>query len=558
MLPPSPAVAEPAPTRPAARKGGSLRTRRVGAGLGLLLAIVGVALLHDDYGVTWDEGLQAEYGERALDYFLTGGKNLLALEDVSQRLYGPAFEIPPAALDRLTGLPKFRMRHLFVGLVALLALPGVALLGSRFREPLVPGLSLIALLMLPRFVGHAFINSKDIPLAVAFVWFIMAALWLFADRDLRWRRVAACGAALGVTLWARPGAFPLLAVLLAIAAAAGFLLGERARPVAAAGGTARTAAALLAVVAIGWVLMVLPWPWAHASPVSNPIRAMRAAASFPVELPVLFEGEIYRSGALPRRYAVEFLAITTPPGLLVLAFVGLLLCLRRVARGSRGRDRATASMLLAWLLLPLTLAVVLRPNLYDGIRHLLFVLPAVALLAALGGAWLVERAGSGLRRKGALVVVTALILAPLPAMLRLHPYEMTYFNAFVGGTAGADGRFETDYWASSYGEAVRWINREAAGRDVRVLVAGSHFVREAAEYTADPGVEILTRGNLATLEGVALEADVDYYLATTRHGLDREYPGAPVVHVVGRDGARFSVVKDLGARRPGSATVGPP
>lgn len=532
--------------------------RRAGVGLGLLLAIVGVVLLHDDYGVTWDDGVQAEYGERALDYFLTGGKNSLALADVSQRLYGPAFEIPPAALYRLTGLPKFRMRHLFVGLVALLALPGVALLGSRFREPLVPALSLVALLMLPRFVGHAFNNSKDIPLAVAFVWFILTASWLFADRDLRWRRVVACGAALGVTLWARPGVFPLLAVLLAIAAAAGFLLGEHARPVAATGGTARTAAALLTVAAIGWVLMVLPWPWAHASPLSNPIQAMRVAASFPVELPVLFEGEMYRSGALPRRYAVEFLAITTPPGLLVLALVGLLLCLGRVARGSQGRARATAGMLVAWSVLPLTLTVVLRPNLYDGIRHLLFVLPAVALLAGLGGSWLVEQAGSGLRRKGALVAVAVTILAPLPAMLRLHPYEMTYFNAFVGGTGGADGRFETDYWASSYGEAVRWINREAAGREVRVLVAGSEFVREAAEHAADPGVEILTRGDLARHEGMAWQADVDYYLATTRHGLDREYPGAPIVHVVGRDGARFSVIKNFGARRPGSATVGPP
>lgn len=36
-----------------------------------LLATAGVVLLHDDYGVTRDEGNQAEYGEQALEYFTT-------------------------------------------------------------------------------------------------------------------------------------------------------------------------------------------------------------------------------------------------------------------------------------------------------------------------------------------------------------------------------------------------------------------------------------------------------------------------------------------------------
>ena len=63
---------------------------------------------------------------------------------------------------------------------------------------------------------------------------------------------------------------------------------------------------------------------------------------------------------------------------------------------------------------------------------------------------------------------------------------------------------------------------------------------------------------LQNREGVALEplwqpgvpgrlpAGVDYYLATTRFGLHRNFPRSPVVHTVGRDGAIFAVVKQGG------------
>lgn len=516
----------------------------------LFLATVAVFLAHDDYGVTWDEGVQAEYGELALDYFASGGKSTGALELEVRGLYGPVYQMLPATLYRGLDLPKYRTRHLFNGLLALLALPGLLLLARRFPSPLVPILAVVALLALPRFVGHAFNNSKDIPFAVAVVWFMLVSARLFDDREPRWRHVAMCAVALAAALWARPGGFPLLVLWLGVAGVAGLWMGSPRPTGAWRQDAVRASAAAVAVIAAAWALMVLPWPAAHPSPLAHPIASMGTAAAFPVELPVLFEGAVYASGELPRRYALEMLAVTTPPGLLALAILGGFLSLREAAGGTRRQPRAAAVLLLAWALLPLALVTLFRPNLYDGIRHLLFVLPALALLAGVGGAWLVERAPSVRWRTVALAVVAAVILAPFPAMLRLHPYQMTYFNAFVGGTEGADGRFETDYWASSYGEAIRWINGQATGEGgIRVLVAGTEFVRPAAAYAAAPGVEILMRADLDR-EGEAAPGP-DYYLATTRYGLDRAFPAAPVVHTVGRDGAKFSVVKRLGGARGG-------
>src|ERR1044071_8282194 len=59
-----------------------------------------------------------------------------------------------------------------------------------------------------------------------------------------------------------------------------------------------------------------------------------------------------------------------------------------------------------------------------------------------------------------LPIVAVLALSIIP-IVRLHPYQSTYYNELVGGTRGASLRFETDYWLSSYREAAMWLRAHA-------------------------------------------------------------------------------------------------
>lgn len=72
--------------------------------------------------------------------------------------------------------------------------------------------------------------------------------------------------------------------------------------------------------------------------------------------------------------------------------------------------------------------------------------------------------------------------------VRLHPYQSTYFNALVGGVAGADGRYETDYWLSRYKEGIERVNARAAGagREVTVLVAADPYSSDCAAQLPRP------------------------------------------------------------------------
>lgn len=515
----------------------------------LVATAAAVALLtYRDYGVTWDEGVQARYGELVVAYFRSGFRDRRADELRNLRFYGPLFEAGAALAAGAAEGPdtpwtarRFEIRHLCVAAAGLAALLAVMAYARSFDWPWLPLLAGAALLAQPRWWGHAFANSKDVPFAAGFALALAALAGLLRRRGAPWPRVVLAGSALGLAAALRPGGLPLLTLLLAATLLAGAARDAGGRPSARALGAAAVRGG--AALALAWVLMVLPWPAAHASPLGHPLAAMREAASFSDLYPVLFEGRHVASQHLPARYLPEWLAIATPLPVLALAAVGLAWGAREQRRRPWGGRALLVGLGELWLLAPIALFVVLRPNVYDGLRHFLFLLPALALFAGLGARAALARAPAGAPRALAAAGIALALAWPLRDAVRLHPYQTSYFNGLVGGLGGAAGRYETDYWASSYKEAMEWIRARAAerSRPVRVLVAATELSRDCAAAYAGSDVELsfTFRGG----QPGRLPRDVDYYLATTRWRKHESFPLAPVVHSVGRDGAVFAVVK---------------
>lgn len=530
----------------------------------LALGLVAVLLLHDDFGVTWDEGVHARYGELSLAYFASGGDDLRARSYVDMEWYGPTVDMALAAAYAPVPERKWRLRHLLLGLLGLAAIPALWRFGRLLRDPLVALLAPVVLFTMPRFHGHLFNNSKDVPFAVATLWFMAVLADAFSRREMSWRHVLGVGAALGVACSIRPGGFPLLAGFLLLAAALAAWRGGRKRR-----------GVLLGIAAVGWGVMVLPWPAAHPDPLAHPVAAMVVARQFPNVYPVLFEGAYLASDALPWRYLPTYLFITTPPAVMLLAALGLVAVARRTWRRPRSRASGVGMLLAAWLLLPLAAVVVLRPAVYDGIRQFLFLLPALALLAGIGAAralrWLRRRVPAPVAWGGVLLV----LLAPLLPAAGLHPYQTSYFNALAGGVDGAAGRYDLDYWVSSYGEALACLREESERRGAwpdSLLVAGTDFVLPAVRarlpahvdvgFLADewPGWPGGRGGVLPPVPpppgaGPSSYRGYDHYLATTRYEADAYFPEAPVVCRVERGGVTLSLVKRLDPGSLGGSTA---
>jgi hypothetical protein len=112
-------------------------------------------------------------------------------------------------------------------------------------------------------------------------------------------------------------------------------------------------------------------------------------------------------------------------------------------------------ILLVWVAAfgPVGFLMIQHATLYDGVRHTLFVIPMLALLAG----WAFVRLLRSLSRaRIAIGMLSATyVVALVIDLVRLHPLEYVAMNAFAGGTSGACGRFELDYWGAAATEALR-------------------------------------------------------------------------------------------------------
>ena len=112
--------------------------------------------------------------------------------------------------------------------------------------------------------------------------------------------------------------------------------------------------------------------------------------------------------------------------------------------------------------LPLVIAMVKRPALYNGIRHFIFVIPPMTVLAGLAFAngmnWLRENRRSW--QPVAVAVFAFGLLLPLGEMIRLHPYQYTHFNHIAGTVRSADNYFMLDYWGLALKQASDGLREE--------------------------------------------------------------------------------------------------
>lgn len=513
----------------------------------VLVAVAGimaVVWLHNDFGITWDEPVQSRYGELVLQYYTSGFQDDECNRFLNLKYYGPLFETLCAAVYQPLELPKFAVRHICIGLTTVAGIVGLIRLSHAFTAPLLPIFSVLALLSMPRFVGHAFNNSKDLPFASCFIWGMYGIARIYTGNPMRLPVFIGTGLVIGLTLAIRIGGV-LLWLFHLMAGAIYFVRAWQATAAFPQRVNVRTwVLGTTLLIVVSWLVMICPWPWTHQAPIAAPVEAFRATLQFPVEKPVLFQGATWPSTDLPRHYLLSYLVITTPIPLAFLLIVGILYAMRRLCRVEATGAWMAHVLLLLWLGFPIVYFALRQPNAYDGIRHFLFLVPAMSLVAGLGANWVWTSLRERVPRLWLTIGLLIVILLPIVDVVRLHPYQAAYFNSWVGGLRGAVGRYDLDYWASSYKEAAEWINAQNAqsGKSpVSVLIAGNNHSRLCAEYYLDRNIprEAMFAANVPG----RLPASFDYYIAMTRYGLDKNFPESPVIHAIERDGAIFTVIK---------------
>ena len=490
-----------------------------------------VLLTFPQYGISWDEPIQHSYSELVLRFYTSFFTDFSAAGYSDLKYYGGFFELISRLMTLNLPFGIYETRHLANALSGLIGIFGCWKLARSLSTPGSAFWAPLLLALYPSYYGHMFINPKDIPFAALYVWslyYLVQVIKEFPGVSLK--TGAKFGFAAGLTLGVRVGGFLLLCYLylLIVVLIAHWLLYRQSEAVSGRSVALKSLTISVWATLIAYAVMLAFWPYAVIKPFLRPFQAL-----------AWFSREAEPS---PISYIPSHLFAKLPELALVLAAIGLCAGIRVLY--SRGLSKEFATTLSYCLVafsvvFPLVYAIVTQPRLYDEVRHFLFVAPPLFCLLGITMNNLVE----GVLKKGAsfrlvLMVPAAYLVFQIVLMVKLHPYEYAYYNQFVGGVAGAAQKgYLTEYWATSYKEAVEKLTRYFQTADGKAFETKQYKILLGhANYLAS----YYFPANFVEVKSVS-EADV--YLTTTRWGLE-PYRGTTIVEV-GRFGTAFAVGKRL-------------
>lgn len=417
----------------------------------LLASLVVIALFtFTDYAISNDEGVQHRYGELIVAYYKSGFKDQSLFHFQNLYLYGGLFDIIAVGLSHVISINPYDLRHILCALIGIAGIGAAAVTARMIAGPRAGLIAALALSVTGAWYGTMFNHSKDIPFAAAMMG---ATLFLLrAARRLPSPRagdIAAFGLLMGAALGIR-----VTGLLLVIYAGVAIMmwLPRRDRWQFAVG----SLISVIPALAIAYLVMIIAWPWAALEPL-NPIRGLLEFSEFHYAIRTFFEGKVYQMANVPPSYVPIYILIREPlMTLFGVALAAAFMLLPPLAANEARPLRKETVLIWLMAVIPLACQVVFRGPAFTGLRHFLFVLPSLAILATIGidSALTALALRSRTAARTAFAVVAAGFLWDAVTLARLHPYEYLFYNPLVGGLQGASRRYDLDYWFASMPEAL--------------------------------------------------------------------------------------------------------
>ena len=211
-------------------------------------------------------------------------------------------------------------------------------------------------------------------------------------------------------------------------------------------------------------LLYITWPYLWTNPLQNLLNVLIYYKEIGTGVsdslkPFLFYGW--------NTYPLIWLIFTTPVPVLAFCILGIAVSLRRLYRKETGAEKNSIyALVLLWFLVPLLRVSIPGSNIYGGVRQIMEIVPAIAVLSGIGASYLVNMPiqKSKTVRFMLIFLVLASMVFVIGENLSIHPNENVYFNQIAGGLSGAK-RMNIPSWGSSFGntymQGVAWLNDNA-------------------------------------------------------------------------------------------------
>jgi hypothetical protein len=429
-----------------------------------------VAFTARDYGVTWDEPAYFHASDLHVQWLAKFFDDALhrqidqSLDDkrIQAAWHWDPYHVPHPPLSRIVSgvteaalapaLDKFVAYRLGPALFFALLTAVMYLWMSEIFGWVAGLFSAASLLLIPNLFGFAHIAVTDMPLAS--LWFVTA--YCFWKGLESWKWSLALGIVWGLALATKFPAFLIVVPLLIWA----HIFYRRCYT-----------DNLFCMIFIAPAVMVATQPYLWHQTALRVLqffyeglsRGYRTDANFPI----YFLHRLSPTSELPRYYPFFLTAVTTPETILGLALIGIVAAVRNRP------ERPVLMLFLINVIFILVLGLLPGAVLHDGMRQILSVYPFLIALATAGfcllAEFLTERAGrlraleaiDNFKAKLAAALAVLVLFPPLVDLTLYHPFELSYYNRFVGGLRGAyDRGLELTYFMEAITpEFLGYLNR---------------------------------------------------------------------------------------------------
>jgi 4-amino-4-deoxy-L-arabinose transferase-like glycosyltransferase len=421
-----------------------------------LAAFLTVAFTTGDYGVTWDEPPYFHAADLHFQWMAEFTQNLLhgevskSLDDkrIQAAWHWDPYHVPHPPFSRIVSgithaifspwLDEFVSYRLGPAVFFALLITVMYLwMTEVFGRPI--GLfAALSVALIPNMFGFAHIAVTDMPLAA--MWFFTAySFWKGLEN---WKWSLALGIIWGLALATK---FPALLIPIPLVLWAHLFRRNS------------YSNNIIAMIFISPLIMIASQPYLWHQPFMRILeflyegvsRGYRADTNYPV----FFLGRPYYSDQLPRYYPFFLTVVTTPETILALSLIGI------IALVQNRPERKVMMLFLFNALFILTMGALPGAVLHDGMRQMLSVYPFLAGLSAAGFFFLVRLSSQwaqrikplqsikNLQTKLIAALAVLLIFPPLLDVSFYHPFQLSYYNVFVGGLRGAyDRGLEATYF----------------------------------------------------------------------------------------------------------------
>lgn len=418
-----------------------------------------------EYGVTWDEPLHRNWGKVLSFFWQTGDRNVLDLMPGNGVHYGPLFFYINYILSDFLyeggWLTFVEANHILTLILSTFVVGFTYALGQIFGGRKVGFFSACFLVLFPQFIAHAHYNPKDIPLMAVIA--LTSLVFLFALRLHSRALIIGSAFLFGLSVAVKINAL-LMAPVFGITY---FLWAFFHAPRSSLFIVLRHQTPVFFSAVVACIFgMYLCWPsaWGDWSLIPKSIQFFLGENYWSGT--VLFFGVEYAGKELPFYYVPFELAVSMPLLMLLAFFTGLAAVFFGMRRSQM---QVEYIFLFLWVVFPLLYSI--KPGLvrYDGMRQFYFIMPAIAVISAIGLQQLIAR----LKRKSknplsGTIFICLVFFSLITQVLSVHPFEGSYRNEILQLIyhKNLDQVFSIEYWGSSYKQGVDWLTENAEPNSV--------------------------------------------------------------------------------------------